>query len=145
MTLVQTKLQSMEMKERESFKEYGQCWREFAALVEPHLSAKEMTDILVYMLRYPYFDRLVSSGASGFVDLAKIGDRIEKGLKYGKNINNAEASSAPKKFYGNSRRRRREKPMLSSPIRGDISKEGHNILWCINNRSFPCHIMHNPM
>ncbi|XP_058755192.1 uncharacterized protein LOC131628376 [Vicia villosa] len=39
-------LQNMAQKEKESFKEYAQHWREFASQVEPPLSEKELTSLL---------------------------------------------------------------------------------------------------
>lgn len=89
------------MKENEPFKEYAQRWRELATQVEPSLSEREMTGIFVDTLKDPYFGRLVSSGASGFFDLVTIRDRIEKGLRDGKILNNTRASSALKKFSRN--------------------------------------------
>lgn len=95
------------MKENESFKAYAQRWRELATKVEPPLSEKEMIDIFMDNLCDPYFDKLVSSGASGFVNLVVIGDQIEKGLKYCKILSHAGASSALKKLSGNLQKKKK--------------------------------------
>ena len=40
-------LQNMSQKEKESFKEYAQRWRELASLVEPPLAEKELTGLFM--------------------------------------------------------------------------------------------------
>lgn len=94
-------LHGMAMKQKESFKEYAQRWRELAAQVEPPLFENEITEIFMNTLEDPNFDRLVSSGATKFVDLVSIDDRIEKGMKNGKILRNSEALSTQKNFFGN--------------------------------------------
>lgn len=90
----------MAMKEKESFKEYAQRWRNLAAQVEPQLFEKVMTWIFIDTLKDPFFDRLVSSGAPGFADIVTIGDQIKKGLKDGKIQRNVGAPIAPNKYSG---------------------------------------------
>lgn len=46
------------MRERDSFKENAQRWRELDAQVEHPLYEKEMTGIFVDTLKDPFFDRL---------------------------------------------------------------------------------------
>lgn len=97
----QMQLRSLTMKEIESFKEYAQRWRELAAQLEPPLSKKEMTRIFVDTLKDPYFDRLVSSGTTGFFDFLAISDCIKKGLKNGNILSNNGEPNAQKKFSRN--------------------------------------------
>lgn len=99
MVLDRMQLHSIKMKENESFKKYPQRWQELFAQVNPPLYQKEMKGIFMDTLKDPYIYRLLTRGASGFVDLVAIGDNIEKGLKSGKILSNVGTPSAQKTFF----------------------------------------------
>jgi hypothetical protein len=74
-------LQRMEKKSNETFREYGQRWREKAARARPPLDEREMIKIFVDTLKNPYFDRMIGLQMQFFVDLIPVGERIEDALK----------------------------------------------------------------
>ena len=53
-------LRAMVQKDRESFKEYAQTWREVAAQVIPPMEENEMTKIFLKTLGAFYYERMVS-------------------------------------------------------------------------------------
>ena len=93
-------LQNMSQREKESFKEYAQRWRELVAQVEPPLAEKELTGLFMDTLQSLFWEKMIGSVSSGFADLVTIGERLEEGIKKGK-ITGVEASNSAKKPYGN--------------------------------------------
>jgi hypothetical protein len=77
-------LQNLVKKDKETFKEYAQRWRELAAQVEPPLSEKELVGMFMDTLQAPFYEKMIGSISSSFSDLVVIGERIENGLKNGK-------------------------------------------------------------
>jgi len=59
-------LRTMTQKDKETFKEYGQRWRELAAKISPPLEEKELTKIFLKTLGPFYNDRMVASAPSDF-------------------------------------------------------------------------------
>ena len=55
-----------------------------AAEVQPPLTNKEMTSMLINTLRAPFYDRMVGNATTNFSDIIVIGERIEYALKHGK-------------------------------------------------------------
>src|SRR4051812_33892552 len=94
-------LQNMSQKERESFKEYAQRWRELASQVEPPLAEKELTGMFMDTLSPIYWEKMIGSVSSNFTDLVTIGQRLEEGIKNGKIANAAESSNGARKSFGN--------------------------------------------
>lgn len=94
-------LQNTIKKDRESFKEYAQCWRELASQVEPPLLEKELVDMFTDTLHSPFYEKMIGSVSTGFSDLVTIGERIEHGLNSGKITSNSETSHGPRKFNNN--------------------------------------------
>src|SRR3954462_4930171 len=91
----------MSQKEKESFKQYAQRWRELASQVEPPLAEKELTGMFMDTLSPFYWEKMIGSVSSNFTDLVTIGQRLEEGIKNGKVANVAESSSGAKKPYVN--------------------------------------------
>ena len=108
MTPDRRQLQNMTQKERESFKEYAQRWRELASQVEPPLAEKELTRIFMDTLSPFFWEKMIGSVSSNFTDLVTIGQRLEEGIKSGKVSRVAESSNAAKKPYGNSQKKRED-------------------------------------
>lgn len=77
-------LQSLSQGVNESFKEYAQKWKELAARVQPPMPEKEMIDMFMGTLQGAFYDRMVGTTTTGFLDLVMAGERIEAGLKLGK-------------------------------------------------------------
>ena len=59
-------LRAMVQKDKESFKEYAQRWREVAAQVIPPMEEKEMTKIFLKTLGSFYYEIMVASAPSDF-------------------------------------------------------------------------------
>lgn len=66
------------MKERKSFKEYAQCWRELATQVEPLLSEKELTGMFMDTLQAPFFEKMIGRGVFGCPNLVAIKENRAK-------------------------------------------------------------------
>ena len=77
-------LQNMCKMRHESFKEYGQRWRDQAAQVVPPMMEKEMIIMIVDTLSVFYYEKMVGYTPSSFADLVFSGKRIKVGLKRGK-------------------------------------------------------------
>ena len=80
MALDRMQLQNMCKKEHESFKEYGQRWRDLAAQVSPPMMEREMITMIVDTLPV-YYEKMVGYTPSSFADLVFPGKRIVVGLK----------------------------------------------------------------
>ncbi|XP_050897422.1 uncharacterized protein LOC127104276 [Lathyrus oleraceus] len=92
-----TQLQSLSQKPDESFKEYAQRWRDLAARVQPPLLERELINMFVDTLEGPYFEKIIGSTTSGFLDLVIAGERIENCLKINKISDTTVAASGAKK------------------------------------------------
>ncbi|XP_050897220.1 uncharacterized protein LOC127104046 [Lathyrus oleraceus] len=92
-------LQSMFQRDKESFKEYAQRWRELASQVEPPLAEKETSELFIDTVQPQFYEKMVGSASLVFSELVAIGARVEYGLRNGKLVVVAGTSSAsPKKF-----------------------------------------------
>ena len=90
-------LRSMSQKERETFKEYAQRWREVAAQVNPPMEEKEMTKIFLNTLGSFYYERMVASAPGNFNEMVSMGMRLEEGIRTGRLTKEAGSSSGTKK------------------------------------------------
>jgi hypothetical protein len=90
-------LRSMSQKDKESFKEYAQRWRELAAQITPPLEEKEMTKIFLKTLGSFYYERMVASAPSDFTEMVNMGMRLEEGVREGRLAKDESSSS---KRYG---------------------------------------------
>ncbi|XP_058729077.1 uncharacterized protein LOC131601309 [Vicia villosa] len=116
-------LQNVAQKEKESFKEYAQRWRELASQVEPPLAEKELTGMFMDTLSPFYWEKMIGSVSSNFTDLVTIGQRLEEGIKNGKVANVAESSGGSKKPYGNfHKKKENETNAVSDDRRGSRRK-----------------------
>lgn len=91
-------LPSMSKRDKESFKEYAQRWRETDARVEPPIIGKELTDMFTDTLPSIYWEIMLGGVTSSFADLVTIGELVEEGLKSGKVAQEESHSSAPRRF-----------------------------------------------
>jgi hypothetical protein len=89
-------LRAMSQKDKETFKEYAQRWRELAAQITPPLEEKEMTKIFLKTLSSFYYERMVASAPSDFTEMVNMGMRLEEGVREGR-LAKDESSS---KRYG---------------------------------------------
>ena len=68
----------------ESFREYAQCWRYFAARVATPIPEKDLTSTLINTLEKPYFSHLIGHTATNFSEIVAAGCRIESAITSGK-------------------------------------------------------------
>jgi hypothetical protein len=90
-------LRSLSQKDKETFKEYAQRWRELAAQITPPLEEKEMTKIFLKNLSLFYYERMIASAPSDFTEMVNMGMRLEEGVREGR-LSKEEVSSSKK--YG---------------------------------------------
>lgn len=91
-------LQSVSQKNKESFKEYAQTWREFASQVEPPL-IKKLVQLFMDIIQPAFCEKMIGSTSMGFSELVTIGAWIEHGLRNGKiTVVSRTSNSNPKKF-----------------------------------------------
>jgi hypothetical protein len=91
-------LRSMSQKDKETFKEYAQRWRELVAQINPPLEEKEMIKIFLKTLNSFYYERMISSAPNDYTEMVNIGMRLEEGVREGR-LSKDEASSS-KKYSG---------------------------------------------
>ncbi|XP_058729685.1 uncharacterized protein LOC131601811 [Vicia villosa] len=106
-------LQNMAQKEKESFKEYAQRWRELASQVEPPLSEKELTSLFMDTLSPFFWEKMIGSVSSNFTDLVTIGQRLEEGIKKGKVSVVVDSSKKP--FGGFQKKKEGETSAVERP------------------------------
>ena len=66
-------LQNMSMSSREGFKEYAQKWRDLSGRVQPPLNDCEMVDMFMGTLTGPFFNLLIGSSSSVFIEIVLTG------------------------------------------------------------------------
>ncbi|XP_028208435.1 uncharacterized protein LOC114391656 [Glycine soja] len=94
-------LRAMTQKEKETFKEYAQRWREVAAQIVPPLEEREMTKIFLKTLSQFYYEKMVASAPTDFTEMVNMGLRLEEGVREGRLTGeSAPAASNAKKFGG---------------------------------------------
>ncbi|XP_070002440.1 uncharacterized protein [Nicotiana sylvestris] len=74
-------LTKIEKKPSESFREYGFCWREQAAGVNPPMEEDEMVKYFLQALEPTYFSHLISAICKSFNEVVRMGGIVEEGLK----------------------------------------------------------------
>jgi len=79
-------LWTMAQKNKETFKEYDQRWREVAAQISPPLEEKEMTKIFLNTLGPFYYERVIASAPNDFTEMVNMGMRLEEGVREGRLI-----------------------------------------------------------
>ncbi|KAI5442835.1 hypothetical protein KIW84_011744 [Lathyrus oleraceus] len=90
-------LRAMSQKDKETFKEYAQRWRELAAQIVPPLEEKEMTKIFLKTLSSFYYERMIPGAPSDFTEMVNMGMRLEEGVREGRLTKDEDSST---KRYG---------------------------------------------
>ncbi len=85
-------------RERESFKEYAQRWREKVAKVYPSVTDNEFYSLFIETLRAPYFNLMIGNTSNSFSDIIQTGERIEVNLRLGR-LQEVVGESSMKKVY----------------------------------------------
>src|ERR1051325_2246372 len=98
MALDRDQLCSMSQKEKKTFKEYAQRWREIAAQVTPPLEEKEMTKVFLNTLGPFYYERMIASAPRDFTMMVRMGMRLEEGVRTGRLTREIGTSNGTKRI-----------------------------------------------
>ncbi|XP_058745794.1 uncharacterized protein LOC131618633 [Vicia villosa] len=103
-------LRVMSQREKETFKEYAQRWRELAAQIIPPMEEKEMTKVFLKTLGTFYYEKMVASAPNDFTEMVNMGMRLEEGIREGRLIKEVglPLSSGVKRFGGNFTKKKEE-------------------------------------
>jgi hypothetical protein len=101
-------LRAMSQKDKETFKEYAQRWREVAAQIIPPLEEKEMTKIFLNTLGPFYYEKMIASAPSDFTEMVNMGMRLEEGVRQGRLVRESVPTNSVKKFGNNFQRKKEQ-------------------------------------
>ncbi|KAK2410935.1 hypothetical protein QL285_046268 [Trifolium repens] len=91
-------LRALTQREKESFKEYAQRWRELAAQIRPPLEEKELCKLFLNTLSPFYYKKMVASAPNNFTEMVVMGMRLEEGVREGRLMKgDAPANGYPRK------------------------------------------------
>ncbi|XP_050909904.1 uncharacterized protein LOC127123746 [Lathyrus oleraceus] len=93
-------LQNQSQRSNETFKEYAQYWSEMASRVQPTLSNNELLDIFMGTVQGLYFEKMIDSSSTNFVDMVTTGEHVESGLKSGKITDTTAQKTTNKRSHG---------------------------------------------
>ena len=91
-------IRSMSQRDKETFKEYAQRWREIAAQINPLLEEKEMTKIFLNTVGPFYYDHMIASSPNDFTEMVNMGMRLEEGVRAGRLTREVGSSSGTKRI-----------------------------------------------
>ncbi|KAK2382842.1 hypothetical protein QL285_070355 [Trifolium repens] len=94
-------LRALTQREKESFKEYAQRWRELAAQIRPPLEEKELTKLFLNTLSPFYYKKMVASAPNNFTEMVAMGMRLEGGVREGRLMKGDAPANSAKKFDNN--------------------------------------------
>ena len=97
----------MAQKDKKTFKEYAQWWREVAAQINTPLEEK-MTKIFLNTIGQFYYERMIASAPSDFTEMVNMGMRLEKGLPEGSLVRESAPANNVKKFGNNFSRKKEQ-------------------------------------
>ena len=93
-------LRAMAQKYKQSFKEYVQCWCKVAAQVVPPMGEKEMTKVFLKTLGPFYYEKMVASAPTDFIEMVCMGVRLEEAVREGRLTKYEGSSGTNKSSYG---------------------------------------------
>ncbi|GAU51747.1 hypothetical protein TSUD_415400 [Trifolium subterraneum] len=73
-------LRALTQKERESFKEYAQRWREIAAQILPAVEEKQLCKLFLHTLNPFFYEKMVGIVSRSFTEMVEMGMCLEEGL-----------------------------------------------------------------
>jgi len=94
-------LQAMTQKDRETFREYAQRWRDTAAQVSPRMEEKEMTKLFLKTLNQFYYEKMVGSAPKNFAEMVGMGVQLEEGVREGRLVRISAPTNSEKTFGNN--------------------------------------------
>ncbi|XP_049357540.1 uncharacterized protein LOC125822197 [Solanum verrucosum] len=95
-------LEKIKQRSTENYREYGLLWRKEAARVQPPMSKREITEMVIRTQEPQYYERKLCMMGQKFVKIVKLGEVLEDGFKTGKvtNLTALRASDKPTKISG---------------------------------------------
>ncbi|GAU40248.1 hypothetical protein TSUD_219590 [Trifolium subterraneum] len=100
-------LRALAQKERESFKEYAQRWRELAAQIRPPVEEKELCKLFLHILSPFIYEKMGGIVSRSFTEMVEMGMCLEVGVRQGRLIRENAPTNTAKK-YGNSFSKKKE-------------------------------------
>ncbi|GAU36250.1 hypothetical protein TSUD_214470 [Trifolium subterraneum] len=77
-------LRALAQKESESFKEYAQRWREFAAQIRPPVEEKELFKLFLHTLSPFLYEKMVGVVSRSFAEMVEMRMCLEEGVRQGR-------------------------------------------------------------
>ncbi|GAU51903.1 hypothetical protein TSUD_416880 [Trifolium subterraneum] len=93
-------LRALAQKDRESFKEYAQRWRELAAQIRPPVEEKELCKLFLHTLSPFFYEKMVGVVSRSFTEMVEMGMCLEEGVRQGRLTREKTLTNAAKR-YGN--------------------------------------------
>ncbi|GAU50056.1 hypothetical protein TSUD_186910 [Trifolium subterraneum] len=100
-------LRALAQKERESFKEYAQRWRELAAQIRPPVEEKELCKLFLHTLSPFFYEKMVGVVSRSFTEMVEMGMCLEEGVRQGR-LTRENAPTNTAKKYGNNFSKKKE-------------------------------------
>ena len=92
-------LRSLRQKNKETFKEYAQRWRQLAAQIRPPLEERELTKLFLNTLSPFYFEKMIGSASHDFTEMVGMGMRLEEAVREGRLVKgNTQTSSVGQSY-----------------------------------------------
>ncbi|GAU43505.1 hypothetical protein TSUD_398980 [Trifolium subterraneum] len=113
-------LRALTQKERESFKEYAQRWREFAAQIRPPVEEKELCKLFLHTLSSFFYEKMVGVVSRSFTEMVEMGMCLEEGVCLGR-LTREKTPTNTAKRYGNN---------FSEKKESEVGAPGHDIEHC---------------
>ncbi|XP_049369410.1 uncharacterized protein LOC125834290 [Solanum verrucosum] len=89
-------LEKIKQKTTEDYREYACHWRKEAAKVQPVMTESEITFVFIRAQEPEYYERMLPMMGQQFLELIKMGEALEDGLKSG-NVTSPTALQAANK------------------------------------------------
>ncbi|GAU42099.1 hypothetical protein TSUD_134830 [Trifolium subterraneum] len=77
-------LRALAQKDRESFKEYAQRWRELAAQIRPPVEEKELCKLFLHTLSPFFYEKMIGVVSKSFTEMVEMGMCLEEGVRQGR-------------------------------------------------------------
>ncbi|PHT98111.1 hypothetical protein BC332_32968 [Capsicum chinense] len=74
----------MKKKNTESFREYEIRWREQAARLKPPMKERKIVELFIQAQDETYYQHLLPALGKSFIEVLKLGEMIEGGIKTGR-------------------------------------------------------------
>ncbi|GAU49857.1 hypothetical protein TSUD_374390 [Trifolium subterraneum] len=119
-------LRALAQKERESFKEYAQRWRELAAQIRPPVEEKELCKIFLHTLRPFFYEKMVGIVSRSFTEMVEMGMCLEEGVRQGRLIRENAPTKTAKKYGNNFSKKKESEVGMQSQIRPQTPQQPYN-------------------